>query len=822
MRFARSPIWLAVASLALTACGGGGGGGGGGGFSGGGNSGFIRSSVPYETPRRVDTYSPYSSASYTATVTDIFTKDLNADNVDEVVIAGRQTAQPSVTTHVNYNLQIYGFNNAAKTLANETSSWFAAGANTIAGTEPSVKFADFNGDGRPDMFVAAGNDMQSLAGGQSSLFVNAGNRFNRVNLNLGSSIWSHDTAIADFNGDGVPDALVSDYNASPALVLGSKTNNFTVLQGTGISLHSSGIAAADFLGNNTQTVIMTDSEMTGNSDAGLYSVNLSGSGFSMTKIASLPSSRFNLAKYSGTGLSGDGHELRVLSFDFDHSGRPGAVVISSKSAPGSSQVYTEIQFLKNNGGGNFTDVTDTVLRNYNTQKSPTYQPQLIDVNNDGLVDIYISGVDYTGKASTSVLVQTKEGYFTEQYANVFSDFSSQIRNAAQGSLSGGWVHGGNQEAINIVTGPDNTRYLISTVQFLNGEGNNQTSVYLAKIGTTGTITPQASIAAIQQTWPWMSTAQANEVLAKTAQTNFAGYDPAIHGNGIIDLDAALRPIGVLGVMTKKGAIQPLVGGISIPGFDSSKLTNVAAVDSMGRNFNVNLSTTAGKPMGMPISYSAVSRPGDNYSSKFTGGYFVNRWGGWTMDGGVTKNPDGTDSMNYTTGISSRIFNPWSSWEVNTTITQMQGSPWFNFYGMYGQVRSSTIIDSSLTKHYGYGFWSQHGVMQTATDFNAGLVSKITPLYSAYNMGGWRNHEWSVYTGMQPYHIGGNVQVSLPSSIDMNGNMQYSQHNVGIRNTAVGFAGIERRWQGRNHSVSMFAVANTQNQQQIAVNYIWSY
>lgn len=813
MQFVRNQTWLAVTTaLALTACGGAGGGGGGsngGGYSG--SSGFIRSSVPYESPRRVDTYSTYASASTTPAVQDIYTKDLNNDNVDEVVVAGRQTAQPSVSTHVNYNLQIFGFNSSGRTFANETSSWFAPGANTIVGSEPSVKFADFNGDGRPDMFVAAGTDMQSLAGYPGAMYLNSGNNsFTRTNINVGSNSWVHDVAVADFNGDGISDILTGDLNGRPSVILGSRTNNFSVITSTTQQHGAAGMSVADFLNNRTQTVVMTDSEVVGNSDTNLYSIDLSSGNLVLNRIATLPGSRFYLSKYNGiVNDPSSSHDIRNLAYDFDNDGLTDVVVISTVRS------YTEVQFLKNRGAGNFNDVTDTILRNYNTQKSGSYQPQLIDVNNDGLLDIFISGADNTGKPSTSVLLQTKEGFYTEQHANVFSDFSTQIKNANGANLND------SKEAINIVTGPNNTRYLISTVQFADS-GTNKTSVYLAKIGSTGTITPQASIAAIQQAWPWMSAAQANDVLARTAQTNFAGYDPAVHGNGIVDLDAALRPVGVLGVMTRKGSIQPLIGGISIPGFDSSKLSNVAAVDSTGRNFSVNLSATAGKPMGMPISYSAVSQPGDNYSSKFTGGYFVNRWGGWTMDGGVTKNADGTDMMNYTTGISSRVFNPWSSWEVNTTITQMQGSPWFNFYGMYGQVRSSTIVDSSLTKHYGYGFWSQHGVMQTATDFNSGLVSKITPLYSAYSMGGWRNHEWSLYTGMQPYHIGGNVQISVPSSIDVNGNMQYSQHNVGIRNTAVGFAGIERRWEGRSHSISMFAVANTQNQRQLALNCIWFY
>jgi hypothetical protein len=51
---------------------------------------------------------------------------------------------------------VYGWSNGS--LVNRTSQWFAGTDYRIRGTEPSVKFADFDGDGKTDMYVAPNTD----------------------------------------------------------------------------------------------------------------------------------------------------------------------------------------------------------------------------------------------------------------------------------------------------------------------------------------------------------------------------------------------------------------------------------------------------------------------------------------------------------------------------------------------------------------------------------------------------------------------------------------------------------------------------------------
>ena len=168
--------------------------------------------------------------------------------------------------------------------------------------------------------------------------------------------------------------------------------------------------------------------------------------------------------------------------DFNNDGRPDVIVFSTMPKNGNVHGYSEVQFLRNNGGGSFTDVTDSVLVNYNTNKTTTYNPQLIDVNNDGLVDILISATDYTGQASTSVLLATKEGKFVESYTQVFTDFANQTKSMTAGGFQ--------NQAITIVSGPNNKRYLMTGVETTDANGVSSIAVYLSLIGPTGTVTAQ--------------------------------------------------------------------------------------------------------------------------------------------------------------------------------------------------------------------------------------------------------------------------------------------------------------------------------------------
>lgn len=109
------------------------------------------------------------------------------------------------------------------------------------------------------------------------------------------------------------------------------------------------------------------------------------------------------------------------------------------------------------------------------------------------------------------------------------------------------------------------------------------------------------VAIIRQMWPQMTGSNLVKLLLVTANKNIQGYNVSLHGQGLMDLDKATRPIGSLGIPTTgringptlKGA-DPLIitGGTASTG----NLGGVMVVDDFERDFYIKGKTfTAVKP-----------------------------------------------------------------------------------------------------------------------------------------------------------------------------------------------------------------------------------
>lgn len=780
---------ISLLTLVLTGCGGGGGGG-----TSATMGSLLRPEVPFHTPINVNHYSPVVTSVYTTPATEIFTRDLNNDRVDEVVVSSVAFgSQYSLGGWKNSNLQIYGFNTGA--FKNETSTWLpGTDSRYLGGT--TVRFGDFNGDGKIDMFAAAFSDTNIHA--PMPVFINNGNNsFTRTNIDFGN-VGAHDSIVVDLNRDGYADIVVTDItNQRPAVAFGSSTGNFTVYR-SDLFGGAAGISVADYLGNGTQTMVLTDTSHStgGHDDTRLFSWSVSNGKLVLTKIADLPPDRFSLPKWASVVSQSTiaPHAVRNITMDFNNDGRPDVVVFSTMPKNGNTHGYSEVQFLKNNGGGTFTDVTDSVLVNYNTNKTTTYNPQLIDVNNDGLVDILISATDYTGQASTSVLLATREGKFVESYTQVFSSFANQTRTMAGG---------GQNQSITIVAGPGGKRYLMTGVETADSNGTPQVAVYLSLIGSNGTVTAPATVAVVQQAWPWMSAAEANEALAKSIVS-------WVDGTPVLDLASVMKPIGSLAISLsgRTGTRIPIAGNLSIPGLSSSLLTNIQAVDSLNRNFSVNIADMAVRPMDIPIRYNLYTADvTQNWSSRFTNAenYSVN---------GMDVSGDGQAA--YSLSFTDRALNLRTdrNWTVRMGMAVLPNhNPWMSFTGMFGTINKTTMMDINATRFWKNGVFGQLGMIQSFVDFTPGLVEKITPLKLGYAVAGWKHNGLTLYGGIQPTIFDGNITVKLPTSVDSQGTMHYTQHKVAIRNQPVSFVGADQVWKIGKHMFSLGAVINEQRSYQ---------
>lgn len=793
----RTALAIAV-GLALSGCGGGGGGGGGG-LSSTLNP-YARSSVPYYTPTNGGSYSVYASASTKSVDQDIFTRDLNRDNIDEVVVAGRMSQPATVAEWQNYNMQIFGWNTGS--FSRETGTWFQGTDNQIVGTEPAVRFADFNGDGHMDMFVAPSTDGVK-SNTPATVFLNTGtSSFTRTDLNLGN-IWSHDGAVSDLNGDGYADLVSTDYSGRIAVAFGSAAGTFTIAQATG-GTGASGVSVADYLGNGTKTIVLTDAAATGNQDTKLYSWSTAGGVLTLTEIAALPASRFYLPKWSSQlAVAGmQPSEIRNISMDFNGDGRTDVIVVSTlanTAAGNPTHGYSEVQFLRNDGAGAFTDVTDTVLSGFNTTSYASYQPVIVDLNKDGLSDILLSGADYSGNNnSTRALLQTTDGKFVESYVNVFKDFATQTSGYHGVSPDG--------QKINVAQGPNGDLYLLTVIQYDSG-GEKKSSVYAARITSSGTTSVQATLAAISTAWPYLTSVEANDALARTASS-------FVNGVPIVDWQQVMNPIGGLGISLggRSGQRIPIAGSISVPGLDRSLLDNISAVDAIGRDFRVNMSAMGRPVEPLSVSFNHASEPNEYYGSRFITNYVngkISESFGFSAAG---------DSNNYTVGMNSRYWGWDSPYTLQIGMTNMQGSPWFQFSGVFGSIRSSFVMEANVSRQWNNGWWAQAGLQQTTTDFESKLVTSITPVWSAYAAAGWRQDGWSMYGGVQPTVLHGSMDLRLPRSVDSDGNMQYQDYRVQIRNQPVTFVGAGKSWASRKHAFGVDAVINSESRYSMRANY----
>lgn len=757
MKFRRTVLSVSItaAIATLSACGGGGGGGSGG------YQTYINRQVPYYTPTRVGTITPLATTTDQYDNSAMFSQDLNGDSKQEIIVAGRMSPNGGAS-YYNYNLSVFSWRNGQ--LVDSTSQWFATASNQIVGTEPSVKFADFNGDGRQDIYLAPHTDTNVY--GPGVVLFNNGSSFSRTDIDFSNpaNIHAHDSAVYDMNHDGYADILTMSYRTDSRISFGSSTGTFTTYGNVSSVGKGTGVAVADFIGDGTSTIIMT--EATGGGTR-LYSwaitSQLGSPNLYFNEISVLPAPRFLLPKWSSYGFDGS-HDVRVLAFDFDNSGRTSAVVISRAGqylSNGQWPKYSEVQFLKNQGSGVFVDVTDNVLVGYNHNTDASYNPQLVDVNSDGLMDIVLSSPNWNSNAGSQVLIHTSEHKYVASYAAVLQAFQDQALDIER-AINASSVPGAN--GIVFVQGPDNQMYIATAVTY-TANGTQQKAIYLSKLGNMNP-TAQATAASVRQTWPWMSDAQVNAVLAQSSTTWF--------GLNVLDPARALSPIGELSLPVN-GRLMNLsgyIGGINLNG----AANRVNALDSIGRNFTVNYSST--NTPGITNLWSRfVENIDDDTRGAQVSGIQSFRYQGFKFGG--TE-----DNRNMVVGVTGIELGKDTSLSVQ--YTRMPFSPFVQLNGSWGLVKSSSTMESTVTNRQG-GFVSKLGMMYSSTEIESGLVNRINPITSVWAETGYEWKNFRAYAGMLPKVISGTADISLPTGVDNRGQIQYTNSRAEVYGPTVHYA-----------------------------------
>ena len=396
-----------------------------------------------------------------------YTQDLNGDGIDEILFVGGMSMGP------NTSLYIFGWQDGH--LKNITSQWFPKESNQVGGVG-TVVYGDFDGDHKIDALLTAYNDMGSAL--YTYALMNQGDYFNKVDLGLAAL--QHGATVYDINHDGYADSITTGWgrsNGSTTVYMGSSAGltPYTISAQSRYSTGGAGIALGDFLGNGTTTAVITDHQTSSvhtAADTALMQITLNESAhtFDLTTISTLP---IPILENSTLNPLGKSLDIRAEAIDFNQDGLLDVMVFSRADFNGTIWPdLSAVQFLKNLGSGKFEDSTNMMLSGYKNNTNTSYTPEFGDFNNDGLLDMFLSGRNTPGISSfhdsTTMLLQQPDGSFLDTGRNTLS--------AAVNSVVG---------LATLAHGPDGKTFLVTEVVPFGG-GLVTVSSQEMTIGTAST------------------------------------------------------------------------------------------------------------------------------------------------------------------------------------------------------------------------------------------------------------------------------------------------------------------------------------------------
>ena len=257
--------------------------------------------------------------------------------------------------------------------------WYSCGGNQT----PSIAIADVNGDGKPDLVVAQGNCTN--CGGLALLMGNGDGTFQPPVYLYSGGWWTYSVAVADVNGDHIPDLVVTNTFASqdggPSVVgvlLGNGAGTFQapVTYNTG-GYWADSVAVADVNGDGHPDLVVANScQSSTNCNNGTVGILLGvGDGTFQAPVS-----------YGSGGL----YPGSVAVGDVDGNGHPDLVVANlcqSLNSYGTCVAPGEVSVLLGNGDGTFQAPVSNSSGGFEAKSVV-----ISDVNGDGHPDLVVSNV----------------------------------------------------------------------------------------------------------------------------------------------------------------------------------------------------------------------------------------------------------------------------------------------------------------------------------------------------------------------------------------------------------------------------------------------
>lgn len=282
------------------------------------------------------------------------------------------------------------------TLKLATNDYLGSGATQGIG---SVNIADFNGDGRQDIFMAAHNESPFVAVSSVAWLSNAKGGFDRVEI--GDKVMAHDGELAYVNG--VPTIFTrtfdpGDYNPYYQY----QNGKFVETQEGNGKLVTGGmsIAVADFNHDGKTEVVIGDSSFgpgypysaTRKWMLNVYSLDdvRANTGAPLALLTPYFNDRPEYAEIASDWGKAWTHTPRVWTDDFNHDGLVDILASDSLWKAGVAAYPSVLQMLQNQGNLAFTDRTDVLNKAVDKNIDEfDYSMQRIDLDHSG-IDSYLS------------------------------------------------------------------------------------------------------------------------------------------------------------------------------------------------------------------------------------------------------------------------------------------------------------------------------------------------------------------------------------------------------------------------------------------------
>lgn len=531
-------------------------------------------------------------------------------------------------------------------------------------------------------------------------------------------------------------------------------------------------------------------------------VDIQGHGTAMAGIAA--------ANYDGVGMAGVAPDATLAiakvtdNTAFNFSAARTALVwgdsIGAVVANISANYEYDAAYLKNMvklSDGNYTNTDPRYIGQYFMGEDPklwakSLSPNMVLVNSAGN-----NGYAYSQQPGTlATAVDANGKLILGGQVLIVGAWDTGTNNIASYSNRAGTI------CKTVVNGTCGDAYKVSDF-FIMAPGNvfapskTGTDVYTISTGTSeAAAVVSGSVAIIHQMWPQMTAANIVKLLLVTANKDLPNYNVNVMGQGLLDLEKATRPVGVLGIPTigRTGVTATLgtfttstSAGLSAL---NTKLSSVMTLDSFGRDYYVDMSQASNNKTPR-VAFNPITNASfyEDYNPYNKLAYFTNN--------GKLQSGD------YDIKLSMNQYTSQAMAEIGKTTKFSDGTKMRIGFGSLNECNAWTgnsisgalgTVDSSYTTYTNIGgvhnFNKNVSVFGTAwlgyTQANLQQAGLIT------NVGDTQSYSWNIgldYTKdahsfgttiSQPMTVyKGTVDVAIPVGLTANGAVAYDRSTVSI-------------------------------------------